>query len=228
MAKKTTDKDEDQTTTGPESDEDDEDQTATGGTSEGDADDEDEDDPEAEEAAILAALPPAAIALFEKTRERLAKANASSSNRRKIIQQMRAAGQAAGGTGGQPPKPKAPTTEGKPATFDPEAFKADLLATFQSQQQTSTVQSKAERALKAAGLNLPEGEAGERKLARVMRMVDWSNVAPDEVADEIDDLKADNPELFTKRAKRPKTGGVGGPGSIKPAKPTNKFDDIFD
>jgi hypothetical protein len=223
MGKTTTDEDEDQTTTGTETDEDEEQ------TTEGVEVEEDEDDPEAEEAAILASLPPAAVALFEKTRERLAKANASSSNRRKVIQQMRAANKTTG-TGTKVVKPgPGKTTESKASLegFDPEAFKADILAALQGQQQQSTVERKAESAIKAAGLNLPEGEAGDRKLARVLRMVDWTNVAPDEVDDEIDDLKRENPELFTAKRKRPRTGGVGGPSTIKAAKPTNKFDDIF-
>jgi hypothetical protein len=183
-----------------------------------------DEDLEDEDDAVIATFTPAQAALWTKQQEALTKANANARSKRLALKALRT-GQQAPTVG---PKPTAPKTTGKTEAFDPEAFKASLLAELQGAQQISTVLTKAERALKSAGLVLPEGEAGDRKLARVMRMVDWSNVAPDEVADEIDDLKRDNPELFTAKRKRPKTGGVSGPNTIRPGAKSKPEDELFD
>jgi hypothetical protein len=193
-----------------------------------DVTDDDEEDDEEQEAAILATLSPAAVALFEKTRDQLAKANASSRNRRAVIKALRA-GKTTGT--GDAPKPKAPTkTEGAPAAFDPEAFMAQVRAELKGEQDATRVQTAAERELKRAGLVLPEDSAAaERKLSKVLRMLDLEGVTPDEVADEVADLKADSPELFGRRkTARPKTGGVGGPATIKGGGTKSPVDDLFD
>jgi hypothetical protein len=189
------------------------------GTEEGD-----EDDAEDEEAAVIATFTEKQAALWTKQQEALTKANANARSKRLALKALRS-GQQAPTTG---PKPTAPKTPGKPEAFDSEAFKASLLAELQGVQQADKVQRAAERGLKAAGLVLPDGEAGERKLARVMRMLDLEGVTPDDVADEIDDLKADNPELFKAVRKRPKTGGVSGPSTIRPGAKKKPEDELFD
>jgi hypothetical protein len=185
----------------------------------------DEDDPEDEEAAVIATFTPAQAALWTKHQEALTKANANARSKRLALKALRS-GQQAPSTGPKPTAPK--TTTGKPETFDPEAFKTALLAELQGVQQADKVQRAAERGLKAAGLVLPEGDAGERKLARVMRMLDLDGSTPDDVADEIDDLKADHPELFKAMRKRPKTGGVSGPSTIGAGKAKKPEDELFD
>lgn len=185
----------------------------------------DENDPEDEEAAVLATFTPAQAALWTRHQEALAKVNAKSRNQRLALKALRS-GQQAPATGPKPTAPK--TTTGKPEAFDPEAFKASLLAELQGVQQADKVQRAAERGLKAAGLVLPEGDAGERKLARVMRMLDLDGSTPDDVADEIDDLKADHPELFKAARRRPRTGGVSGPSTIGAGKAKKPEDELFD
>ena len=179
---------------------------------------------EVEDDAVIATFTPAQAALWTKQQEALTKANANARSKRLALKALRT-GQQAPVTG---PKPTPPKTTGKTEAFDPEAFKASLMSEIQGAQQADKVQRAAERGLKAAGLVLPEGDAGERKLARVMRMLDLEGDTPDDVADEIDDLKADNPELFTARRKRPKTGGVSGPNTIRPGAKSKPEDELFD
>jgi hypothetical protein len=213
---------------GSESDEDDEDPKGAAGA-ESDEDDEDDDD----EDAVLATLTPAQAKLFTSVTEKLTKANASARNRRLALQALRK-GQTATGAKTGPPKPNAPKVgEGKPgapAAFDPEAFKAELIAAFKGEQDAGKAQSTAEKALKRAGLILPDDEdAADRKIQRVMRMLDLDGVALDEIADEVEDLKADNPELFGKvKKKRPAAGGVGGPARVAGTKASSRLDDLFD
>lgn len=192
--------------------------------------DEEADDDEDAEAAVLAGLSDEGKALFAKYTQRLAKVSASDRNRRNIIKSFRKTGSLApAAIGPKPVAPKAPakTGEGAPA-FDWAAERAALLAELKTEQNTTRVQTAAERALKDAGLVLPEGEAGERKLARVMRMLDLDGVEPAEVGDEVDDLKTDHPELFKARKARPRTGGVAGPGTIKPHTKGGRESELFD
>jgi hypothetical protein len=230
MAKKTTDEDEDQTAgTGAESDEDEEDPKGAAGA-ESDEDDEEEPD-EDDEDAVIATLTPEQAKVFNSLTEKLGKANASARNKRLALRALRK-GQ---GTKETAPKPTAPKTggtgkEGAPAAFDPEAFKAELIASIKGEQAANQVQSAAEKALRRAGLILPDDEdKAERKIQRVMRMLDLDGVPLDEVQDEIDDLKSDNPELFGKvKRKRPAAGGVGGPARVAGAKATNRIAELFD
>jgi hypothetical protein len=185
----------------------------------------DGDDAEDEEAAVIATFTPAQAALWTKHQEALTKANANARSKRLALKALRS-GQQASATG---PKPTAPKTTGKPDAFDPEAFKTALLAELQGVQQADKVQRAAERGLKAAGLALPsDPDAAERKLVRVMRMLDLEGSTVDDVADEIDDLKADNPELFATKRKRPRTGGVSGPNTIRTGSAKKPEDDLFD
>lgn len=189
--------------------------------------DDDADDDEDAEAAIIATLTPAQAAIFTRQQEALTRANANARSKRLALKALRS-GQPPS-TGPKPSAPKVPakTGEGAPA-FDWAAERAALLAELKTEQNTTRVQTAAERALKDAGLVLPEGEAGERKLARVMRMVDWTGVDPAEVGDEVDDLKTDHPELFKAVKRRPRTGGVAGPGTIKPHAKGGRESELFD
>lgn len=217
---KTTDEDEDQDP--GKVAEDDEDQDS-GKVAEDDGDDEDDED---DEEAVLATLDPKALALFERQRENLAKANASSRRRRQIIAALRKGKEETKPT----PKPgPAKTTEQAPA-FDPEEFMARVRAEVKGEQDAGKVQTAAERELKRAGLVLPEDDgAAERKLKRVMRMLDLDGVDPEDVADEVADLKADNPELFKRvRKVKPKTGGLGGPARIVGAPAKSAAEELFD
>lgn len=190
--------------------------------------DADEDDDEDAEAAVIATFTPEQAALWTAHQERLNKVNSKSRSQRLALKALRS-GQQPPSTGPKPTAPKVPAKPGEqPAAFDPAAFRAELLAELKTEQNTTRVQTAAERALKAAGLVLPEGDAGERKLARVMRMVDWTGVDAAEVADEIDDLKTDHPELFKARKARPRTGGVAGPGTIKPHAKGGRESELFD
>lgn len=224
MAKKTTNGDDDQNDDGTatESDEDeptgDDDTTAT-------ESDEDIDDEDSEE-QIIASLTPAQAKLFTATQEKLARANASSRRRRLALQALRE-----GAGVGTQPKPTAPKDKkDSPATFDPEAFKADLLASIKGEQEAGKAQTVAEKALRKAGLILPDDEdAADRKIQRVLRMIDLKNTPLDEIQDEIDDLKADNPELFGRvKRKRPAAGGVAGPSRVTSSKPSSRIGELFD
>lgn len=222
---KTTDEDEDQDKTADELDGDedeDEDKTADDGA------DEDEDD----DASILATLTPAQAKLFKRVEAERAAASKQARDRRLALKALRSGAPAAGG-----PKPKAPTAkqEGEKdrtsAPVDFEAWKAEVLAEVKGTQEATKVDTAVEKALRRAGLILPEDEeAAERKLTKVKRMLDLSNVTLDEVADEVADLKAESPELFGKVARRPrpKTGGLGGPAKIVGAKTKNAAEELFD
>lgn len=234
MAKKVTNEDEDQTAgKATEFEEDEEDETA-GKATESEEDGEDEEDEDDEE-AVLATLSPAQAKVFARLQGQLNKANASSARRRKALQAFRRA-QGSDGTKTTGPKPGPTKTEddktgGKPAAFDPEAFRAQLVAEIRGEQQAGKVQTTAEKALRKAGLILPDDEdAAERKLARVLRMLDLEGVEIDEVADEVADLKRDNPELFGKaKKKRPAAGGVGGPARVAGSrKVDDKLAELFD
>jgi len=231
MAKKTTDEDEDQTAgAAEESDEDeDEDQTAGVASSE---EDEDEDGDEEDEDEIIATLNPAQAKLFSAVQAKLTKANASARSKRLALKALRS-GQAS--TAPKPAPPKKDDTgksggNGSGAAFDPEAFKAEMLAALKGEQEAGKVTTAAEKALRRAGLILPDDEdAADRKLKRVMRMLDLNGVSIDEVQDEIDDLKADNPELFGKRKKkRPTAGGVAGPARVSGSRVSNRIAELFD
>jgi hypothetical protein len=234
MAKKTTDGDKNQDEgTGAESEEDgEEEETATGAGVESEEDDDsDGDEDDDAEAAIIATLTPEQAKLFTAVNEKLTKANASARSRRLALRALRNGQQNSTKTA---PKPTAPKKEGDgkgaPAAFDPEAFKADLLSAFESKQESGKVQTAAEKELRRAGLILPDDEdAAERKLARVMRMLDLDGVPLDEVAEEVADLKTDNPELFGKRKKkRPAAGGVAGPARVSGGKAPDRVAELFD
>lgn len=225
---KTTDEDEDQRQdkTGAE-DDDDEDEGAKSGGTEGDGDEDDDEDDD-DDASILATLTPAQAKLFQRVDQERSAASKQARERRLALKALRSGGSAAGG-----PKPAAPKTEGakdKTEAPDFEAFKTQLLAELKGTQDASRIESAAEKALKRAGLVLPEDEdAAERKLKRVMRMLDLEGVEPGEVADEVADLKADNPELFGRvRKARPKTGGLGGPAKIVGSPRKNAAEELFD
>jgi hypothetical protein len=232
MAKKTTDDDNDQGEVkatefdedAEETEVDDKDGKATESDEDGD-DESDEDD----EAAIIATLTPDQAKVFTALSTRLTKANASARSRRLALRALRQGK----GTESTAPKPTAPKKDdagkGTPA-FDPEAFKAELLAEFRGAQEATKVVTAAQKELRRAGLILPDDEnAAERKLNRVMKMLDLDGVSLDEVAEEVEDLKADNPELFGKRAKkRPAAGGVGGPARVAGTKTTDAIAGLFD
>ena len=60
-------------------------------------------------------------------------------------------------------------------------------------------------------------------------MFDLDGVTVAEVAEEVADLKADNPELFGKaKKKRPAAGGVSGPARVSGGKATNRIAELFD
>lgn len=233
MARKITDEDEDQNDgAGIESEEEDENDeqndgvSGTEGVSDEDGDDEDD------EAAIIATLTPDQAKLFTSLSDRLTKANASARSRRLALRALRQgkAGEGATGTGPKPTAPKKESTGGGAATFDPEAFKAELLASIEGKQEAGRIQTAAEKELRKAGLILPDdADAADRKLARVMRMLDLNGVALDEVAEEVSDLKADNPELFGKRKRRrPAAGGVSGPARVSGVKAPDRIAGLFD
>lgn len=227
MAKKTTDDDTDQNDgAGTESDDEEEDDTESG-TGAADESEEDDEEDEDDEAEIIASLTPAQAKLFTAMGEKLTKANASSRRRRlalKALQQGKAAAT-------QPkPTPQKKDGNGKVTDFDPEAFKAELIASIKGEQEAGRVQTAAEKELRRAGLILPDDEdAAERKLKRVMKMLDLDGATLDDVADEVEDLKADNPELFGRRGKkRPAAGRVGGPARVSGGKAPDKIAELFD
>jgi hypothetical protein len=226
---KTTDEDEDQDKTADELDGDeDEDKTADDSAESGADEDEDDED---DDASILATLTPAQARLFKRVEAERAAASKQARDRRLALKALRSGAPAAGG-----PKPKAPTTkqEGEKdrtsAPVDFEAWKAEVLAEVKGTQEATKVDTAVEKALRRAGLILPEDEeAAERKLTKVKRMLDLSNVTLDEVADEVADLKAESPELFGRvRRPKPKTGGLGGPAKIIGAKTKNAAEELFD
>jgi hypothetical protein len=226
MAKKTTDDDNDQNDgAGTESDDDEDDEDQNDGA--GVESDEDDDDEDSEE-EIIASLSPAQAKLFNSMTERLTKANASSRRRRLALREIRKGQGAPANAKTDPPKK---SENGKSSDFDPEKFRAELLAEFRGQQEAGRVQTAAEKALRRAGLVLPRDEdAAERKMQRVMRMMDLDGLTLDEVQDEVEDLKADNPELFVRQVKkRPAAGGVAGPARVSSAsKPSSQVAELFD
>jgi len=223
---------EDDDTSDDSDDEDDADTSATGDEND-DTDDEEDDDAEEgeeEEKAFLAKLDADALKFYNRRKTQLTKAREDAGRQRRKLRRLTSSS-----TKTAPPKPTPPKT--KP-TGGPVPSKEELLAELRQEMetkaQTDRVVSLAERKLETM-LALPsDPDARERKLSRVLRMVDLDGcITSADVADAIADLKDDSPELFRRTRKaKPKTGGVSGPatsrvkgGSKAPDKIAGLFDD---
>lgn len=171
-------------------------------------DDEDDGDPDEDaEAQFTAALNPAQLKFYNARKTQLTKARADAGRQRRKIRRL--------STTEVKPTPK-PTAPKRKTTADAPLSKDELLAELRQEMetkaQTDRVTGMAERKLESL-LSLPtDPDVRERKLSRVLKMLDLNGcTSAADVADAIADLKDDSPELFRRKRAKPKTGGVGGP-----------------
>lgn len=195
------------------------DDTTTTDAASGDADDttddttttddvDDEVDADDAEAEFLAGLTPAQVTYFQGERAKLAKANTNARTHRLARRALEKAG-----TGPKPtPPPAKTTTTGTPPVLDAAALLAQVRAEFAAESKVTTVKASAERELLAAGLVLPSDKAkhGSAVSRAVKLLGDLADLDPDDVVDEVAELRREMPSLFTTKRRRP-AGGAGGP-----------------
>lgn len=186
-----------------------------------DADDDgDESDSDDDDTALKALkLTPEQLKYVNGLKSKVAKANAQSAAKRRRLAELRKEAR------------KAPTkTEDRPRRKTGEPSVAEVLEQFKAEAKAERDQerlmSAAERALRNAGLALPEESgAAERKLARALKLLDLEGATPADVDDLVADLKDDEPALFKRTRKpKPRTGGVSGPARARAG--TRAKDDV--
>lgn len=185
-------------------------------------DDVDEDDAEAE---FLAGLTPAQVTYFQGERAKRTKANANARTHRLA---RRALEKAATVT----PKPTPPPakTTGTPPVVDAAALLAQVRAEFAAENKVTTIKASAERELLAAGLVLPTDTAKHgAAVSRAVKLLgNLADLEPDDVAEEVAELRREMPTLFTAKRRRP-AGAAGGPARTDSgAGKTDKIAGLFD
>lgn len=190
--------------------------------------DEDDDEPDDEaEKAFVAKLDAEALAFYNRRKTQLQKARSDAGRQRRKLRRLTTAPVKTDAPKPMPPRRK--TTVDAPLSKD--ELLAELRQEMESKAQTDRVTGLAERKLESV-LSLPaDPDVRERKLSRVLKMLDLTGcTSAADVADAIADLKDDSPELFRRKRAKPKTGGVGGPAKATGAgaKAPDKIGALFD